>query len=203
MGFGIKIEVPKVEVPKVEIPSVDPSKIADDIKNSATGAVNNIAQSVKNTAESAVKSVQDKIAEIKKSLPSLDAVAGAITDVSVSFTGDIDDIVLEPHFNLSANASYEDTRFEEGLIEILVDMTAAEASKCNDEMRLYSSTGSFDQKKKVSEFFVKNEEYVMMMFENAPMNETFSLEVSSGDNAPKLIFSNVQYGDLKTTRKKI
>jgi hypothetical protein len=213
MGFGlnVKVEVPKVEVPKVEVPKVDVAAAAKNVTSSVTGAVSGAIDSAKSTVNSAVDSAKSAVAgavsaatdAVESAKASLATVAGAIAEVAVSFKGAIEDIVLEPHLTLDANASFGKTKFEKGPLWIRVECPAGEAKISKDILHLYSGSGTFDEEKKINEFIEDDGVTVLLKFEDAPMNETFSLEVHSDTGGlPKVIFKNVAYGNLRKTKKR-
>jgi hypothetical protein len=197
MGFGIdvKVEVPKVEVPKVEVPKVDVGAAVTGAASAATGAVASAVGAATAGASAALGSAT-------KAAASLAGTAGALADVAVSFTGPCVDLVLEPHLVLDANASYADTGFEKGPVRIRIDLTAAEAAEHGDTLRLFSGTGSYDQSKRISDYVESTEATIVVRFEAAPMNETFSLQVIPAQGEPHLVFSGVPYGDLRKTKQR-
>jgi hypothetical protein len=194
VGFGMKLDV-KVEVPKIEVPKVDVASAVASTKDAIQGAVSG-------AVATATGAVAGAALAASSAASSLSTVAGAIADVAVAFTGAIEDIVLEPHLTLDANASYGDTKFEKGPICIRLDMPADEASTCQDVLHLFSDSRSFDERKAVSAFTDQRASTVVVRFENAPMNETFSLEVLPATGTPHLLFSSVPYGDLRKTRQR-
>ena len=204
MGFGAKI---KVETPKVDVPKVDDVTAA--AKGAVTGAIDTAKDTVsatidkaKDAASGVVGTVTKKIAAVREALPSLTTVAGAIADIAVSFTGAIDDLVLEPHFQLDANASFGETRFEKGPIRIRVDLTPEEGKSCTDMLQLFADSGGYDQKQRIRDFSDSNSQTVIVLFENAPMDKKYSLKVISQQGESRLLFSNVSYGDLRKTKQR-
>lgn len=197
MGFGMKV---KVEVPKVDVAgAVDGVKDAvSGVVDSATSAVSDAVDSAKDAVNSAVDATTDAVNDVKESLSS---VAGAIADVAVSFTGAIEDIALEPHLQLDANASFGKTNFEKGPIWIRIEDTPEKANTNNDLMHLYSGSGEYDTTVKVAEFTKIVGNTVVLLFKDAPMNETYSLEVIRADGSRKSIFASVAYGDLRRTKQ--
>lgn len=223
MGFGlnVKVEVPKVEVPKVEVPKVDVAAAAKNVTSSVTGAVSGAIDSAKSTVNSAVDSAKSAVAgavdsaksavdgavsaatdAVESAKASLATVAGAIAEVAVSFTGAIEDFVLEPHLQLDANASFGKTKFEKGPIWIRVEDTPAEAKANTDMIHIFSGSGDYDKTMKVSDFTKDNGKTVDLLFEEAPMGDTFSLEVLKDGGVKKTIFSKVSYGDLRRTKQR-
>ena len=203
MGFGMNV---KVEAPKVEVPKVDVAGAVDGVKDavsgavdSATSAVSDAVDSAKEAVNSAVDAATDAVNDVKESLSS---VAGAIADVAVSFTGAIEDIALEPHLQLDANASFGKTNFEKGPIWIRVEHTPEEAKNNGDSIHLFTSSKKYDKTLPVSRFTKVVGSTVVMLFEDAPMDETYSLEVISADGSMKPIFSSVAYGDLRRTKQR-
>ncbi len=204
MGFGIKI---KVEAPKVEVPKVDVAKAVSGATAAAMGAVSGAIDSAKDAVNGAVDSVtgavNDAVGAATGAIAALSSVAGAIADVAVSFTGSIVDFVLEPHLQLSANASWGDTHFEKGPIRIRVELTPEEASGNGDALHLFSNSGAFDERREIGKFSGDNGTTVVMQFEDAPMNETYSLEVIPEEGGPpRTIFTNIAYGDLRRTKQR-
>ena len=213
MGFGIKVdvpapkvEVPKIEVPKVEVPKVDVgaavSGAVSGASMAAAGAVASATAAVTGAASAVAGAVASATTAAASAASSLASVAGAIADVAVSFTGAIEDLVLEPHLQLDANASWGDTHFEKGPIWIRVALPRDKAKERTDLLHLYSGSGGFDEQKTISAFAEAGETTVDVLFEDAPMNETFSLEITRGDAPPRRLFADVAYGDLRKTRKR-
>ncbi len=218
MGFGlnVKVEVPKVEVPKVDVAAaaksaasaatgavsgaVDSAKSAvNSAVDSAKGAVNDAVGTVTGAVNSAVDAATDAVESVKASLST---VAGAIAEVAVSFTGAIEDFVLEPHLQLDANASFGKTKFEKGPIWIRVEHTPAEAKNNTDTLHIFSASGTYDKKMKVANYTDDNGKTVVLLFEEAPMDETYSLEVIRSDGGKRNIFRSVPYGDLRKTKQR-
>jgi uncharacterized protein YjbJ (UPF0337 family) len=214
MGFGmnVKVEVPKVEVPKVDVAAaaksatsavsgaVDSAKSAvNGAVDSAKGAVSDAVGAITGSVNSAVDAATDTVANVKTSLST---VAGAIAEVSVSFTGAIDDIVLEPHLSLDANASFNKTKFEKGPIWIRVEHTPQKAKSLADTMHIFSASGAYDKTMKIADYTDDNGKSVVLLFEEAPMGETYSLEVIRSDGGKRCIFRNVPYGDLRKTKQR-
>jgi len=218
MGFGLNV---KVEVPKVEVPKVDVAAAAKSAASAATGAVSGAIDSAKSAVNGAVDSAKAAVSgavdsakgavdgalatansAVESAKASLSTVAGAIAEVAVSFTGAIDDIVLEPHFSLDANASFGDTKFEKGPIWIRVEDTPEQAKANTDTIHIFSGSGEYDKTMKVSDFTKDNGKTVDLLFEEAPMGETFSLEVLKAGGAKKTIFSRIPYGDLRRTKQR-
>ncbi|HMA65314.1 MAG TPA: hypothetical protein VKO63_08950 [Chitinispirillaceae bacterium] len=231
-GLNVKVEVPKVEVPKVEVPKVDVAAAAKNMTSSVTGAVSGAIDSAKSTVNSAVDSAKSAVAgavdsaksavagavdsaksavdgavsaatdAVESAKASLATVAGAIAEVAVSFKGAIEDIVLEPHLSLDANASFGKTKFEKGPIWIRVEDNPAEAKTNTDTIHIFSGSGTYDKTQKVCDFTDNNEKTVVLLFEEAPMGERYSLEVIRADGGKKTIFSNITYGDLRKTKQR-
>jgi uncharacterized protein YjbJ (UPF0337 family) len=207
MGFGLDI---KVDVPKVPIPKVDVAAAVNSAKSSATGAVDSAKSAASDAVNSAKNKVSDTIGSVTDAVSgavetakaSLSTVAGAISEVAVSFTGAIEDFVLEPHAILDANASYEKTKFEMGPIWIRVDHTPDEANVSTANLHLFCTSGKYDEKQMISSFTKDSGTTVAVLFENAPMNEHFSLEIIPADSAPITIFTEVSYGDLRKTKQR-
>lgn len=206
MGFGVNVNV---KTPNVS-DAVDKAKdaasgmvsgavssaqsTARGAMDAATGAVNGAIGAATDAADSVAGAVTGAVGAASGAISS---VAGAIAEVAVSFTGAIEDLVLEPHMQLDANASWGDTKFEKGPIRVRVEVTAEEAAGGSETVRVFSSSGNFDEKKKVSEFIDSNEKTVVLLFEKAPMNEKYSLEVKAANGKLKKIFSEIEYGDLR------
>jgi hypothetical protein len=206
MGFGIDI---KVDIPKVDAAStVNSAKgavtgVVSGAVDSAKSAVTNTINSAKNTVSDTVVSVTDAVSgAVEAAKTSLSTVAGAITEVAVSFTGAIDDLVLEPHLLLDANANFGLTNFEKGPILIRVEHTPDEAKINTDTLHIFSESGAYDKTQKVSDFSDNNGKTVTLLFKEAPMNEKYSLEVIHADGGQKTIFTNIAYGDLRKTKQR-
>lgn len=212
MGFGLNV---KVEVPKVEVPKVDVAAAAKNVASAATGAVSGAVDSAKSAVNSAVDSakgaVNDAVGTVTGAVnsavdaatdavesvkASLSTVAGAIAEVAVSFTGAIEDFVLEPHLQLDANASYEETLFEKGPLWIRIEMTREEAGTSNDTIHIFSTSGAFDKKKLISDFADANESTVVLLFDDVPMNEKYSLELIEENGISTTLIDGVAYGDF-------
>ncbi len=198
MGFGIKLDV-KVEAPKVELPKVDVAAAVGGAVAGATAAVTGAVGAVTGAVTDAVGAVTGAVSGVVESLSS---VAGAIADAAVSFTGAIEDGILEPHLQLDANASYGDTKFEKGPVWIRIEMPSNEVDHIGDILHLFTSTGSFDQKKEFRDYDESTPETVDVLFEDAPMDEKYSLEIIPEEGDPHLIFSDIPYGDLRKTKQR-
>jgi hypothetical protein len=198
MGFGLStnIEVPKVEVPKVELPKIDPSAAVSGatagIKDAAAGAIAGVAGVVSGAVDAAVKAAV-----------ALSSVAGALAEAAVSFKGGTADFAMEPHLVLDANAGYGDTEFEKGPVWIRVDLTQDQAKENTDTLHLFSDPGGYDEQKPISAFRESNGKTVDVVFEDAPMDASFTLEVIPATGLPHAIFSGVAYGDLRKTKQRI
>lgn len=211
MGFGIDI---KVDVPKVPIPKVDVAAAVNSAKNAATGAVSGVVDSAKSAVSDSVNSAKNKVSDtigsvtdavsgvVETAKASLSTVAGAIAEVAVSFTGAIEDLVLEPHLLLDANANFGLTNFEKGPILIRIEHTPEDAKINTDTIHLFSESGAYDKTQKVSDFSDNNGKTVALLFKDAPMNEKYSLEVIHAGGGQKTIFSNIAYGDLRKTKQR-
>jgi hypothetical protein len=218
MGFGLDV---KVEAPKVEVPKVDVAAAAKSAASAATGAVSGAVDSAKSAVNSAVDSakgaVKDAVGAVTADVnsavdaatdavesvkASLSTVAGAIAEVAVSFTGAIEDIVLEPHLSLDANASFGKTKFEKGPVKIKVEHTPEEAKINEDLIHIYSGSGGYDKMMKVSEYVSDDGKSVMVQFDDAPMDETYSLEVIYTNGRKQTMFTGIPYGDLRNTKNR-
>jgi len=216
MGFGFKLDT-KVEVPKVEVPKVDAGAAIGGVVEKAKGSIDEAINSAKGTASEMVDrarntasdfagqikgAVSGTLESIAKALPPLSSVSGAITDIDVSFKGSIEDIVLEPHSILDANAIYEETKFENGPIWIRIEQFPDEAKISKEKIRLYSSTGNFDKTIEISNYTEADDASVDILFGEAPMNETFSLEVIAENGNSYNVFCGISYGDLRNTKQR-
>jgi hypothetical protein len=213
MGFGIKVDV-KVPAPKVELPKVDVGAAVTGVANAAAGAVASttaaVTGAVASTTAAVTVAVASATAAVTGAVSSLSSVAGAIADVAVSFTGAIEDLVLEPHLQLDANASYSDTKFEKGPIWIFVDLTPEEAADAADTLHIFSKSGNYDRRYAIRDNYVADSDsdsdateedlgysMVKIRFEDAPMSESFSLEVVPQGAPPYVVFRDISYGDLR------
>jgi hypothetical protein len=190
MGFGISgsVSVPKVEVPKVAAPKVpDPA-----------AALAGAAASAKSTVAGAVGG----IAAAAKGAVNLSSVAGALAEVAVSFKGLSADFAMEPHMVLDANASFGETNFEKGPVRILIDLTPEKALANTETLHLKADDGSFEGRKRISEFTGKGERTVAVIFEDAPMDQTYSLDVIDAEGRAHAMFAKVPYGDLRNSKKR-
>jgi hypothetical protein len=205
MGFGLNI---KVEAPKVETPKVDVAAAASQAASSVTGAVSGAMGAAMGAVSGAVGAVTGAVegavagvaATASGAAAALSSVAGAIADVDVSFKGAAEDFVLEPHLQLDANASYGKTKFEKGPIWIRIELTPDEAKLCTDTLHLFSESGEYDAKQKISDYKDNNETTVVIVFEKAPMDEKYSLEIIPEGGEPRVVLSRVPYGDLFKTK---
>jgi hypothetical protein len=200
MPFGVDV---KIKAPKVEIPKVD---VAGAVKGAADAAAGAVAGAVKSATSAVTGAVASATAAVSgavdSAVSSLASVAGAIDDVAVSFTGAIEDIALEPHLQLDANASYGDTKFEKGPVWIRVDLTADRAKANGETLHLRSDDGSFDAKKGIKDFIEHASGYVDVLFEDAPMDKDYSLDVIDERSAVHAMFAGIPYGDLRKTRNR-
>jgi hypothetical protein len=205
MGFGINLNV-KVEAPKVEVPKVDIASAAKGAVDSAKAAVSGATASATSAVSGAVGAVtgavSGAVAAASGAAAALSNVAGAIADVAASFTGAIEDLVLEPHCILDANASFGDTKFEKGPIWVRVDLTTEEAQQNDDTIHLWSGSGAYDEKRRICEYHEDDEHGVDVRFDDAPMSDRFSLEILPASGDPKVIFKDVPYGDLRKSKRR-
>ena len=199
MGFGLDLDV-KVEVPKVEVPKVDVGAAVSGAVNAATSAVSGAVSSVAGAVDSVAGAVSGAVKTATDAVSSLASVAGAIAEVAVSFTGAIEDLVLEPHIQLDANASFGDTQFEKGPVWIRLEMTEDEAKASTDSLHLSCESGAYDKMQRISNFADTNATSVVVVFEEAPMNETFTLELVSGNGDTTQLFSGVAYGHMRKSK---
>jgi hypothetical protein len=112
-----------------------------------------------------------------------------------------DDIPLAPNEQIGANACYEETNFEKGPIWILVDMTPEEAEQSIDILHLFSESGEFDVERPVSEYTDTSTDSVNILFDEVPMNLTYTLEIMPSAGEPYTVFSNVTYGDIRIEKQ--
>jgi hypothetical protein len=205
MGFGVNI---KVEVPKVEPAKVDVAAATAGVTGAVSGAVDSATKAVTGAVGAVTEAVAGAAAVAAGGAAALSSVAGALVDVDVSFKGEAADLVLEPHLQLEANASYEETEFEKGPIYILIDLTRDEAARATDVLHVFSASGSYDQQKRICDDFHEDDTdttrpddgsptpSLFVKFEEAPMSETYSLEVIQDDDKRYLVFQDVSYGNL-------
>jgi hypothetical protein len=205
MGFGISgsVSVPKVEAPKVAAPKVpDPAAAlagaAASAKSTVAGAVGGIAAA----AKGAVDGVVAAAGAAAKAAVNLSSVAGALAEVAVSFKGLSADFAMEPHMVLDANASFGETNFEKGPVRILIDLTPEKAQANTEILHLKADDGSFEGRKRISEFTGKGERTVAVIFEDAPMDQTYSLDVIDAEGRAHAMFAKVPYGDLRNSKKR-
>ena len=104
---------------------------------------------------------------------------------------------MEPHAGQDANADYAETEFKRGPIWIRVDLTPEAAKRCPDRLHLFSESGEYDQEQPVSEYTDAGEDTVDLLFEDAPMNQAYTLEVHATGGKTYTVFENVTYGDLR------
>lgn len=207
MGFGlnVKVEAPKVEVPKVDVAAAT-SSVTDAISgavDSAKGAVNDAVSTataaVNGAVSAATEAANSVVSVATKAVASLTTVAGAIADVAASFTGAIEDIALEPHLSLDANASFGKTQFEKGPIWIRIEMPAGEAKDARETLHLFTGSGSYDKKKLMKDYIESTPDTVDVLFEDAPMDENYSLEIVL-KGKKRTLFKDIPYGDLRKMR---
>jgi len=180
MGFGLS---GSVSVPKLEVPKVPEAPKAPDVKSAASGAIGS-------ALGGAAKAF------------SLAGVAGALVEAAVSFKGAVVDFAMEPHLVLDANASFGDTKFEKGPIWIRVDLAPAQAKENAETLHLRSDDGAFDGKKKINAFTDAADKTVDILFEDAPMDQTYSLDVIDEQGAAHQMFAGIPYGDLRKTKNR-
>lgn len=203
MGFGFsgKIEAPKVEAPKVAAPKPDVAGAVAGVAAGAAAAVKGAASAAAATAKGALGGAAG-IAGKAGGAVSLSAVAGALADVSVSFKGGTEDSAMEPHMVLDANASYEETRFEKGPVWIRVDMPPEKAKENGETLHLRSGDGAYDRKKPIKEFAESGTKTVDVVFEEAPMDKAYTLEVVGASGKAYPVFSGIAYGDLRKSKNR-
>lgn len=196
MGFGGNIKV-KVEVPDIASAAGKAVDTASGLVSGAGNIVSGAVDATRSSVDTATGAISDTV---DNASGALNRVAGAIGEVAVSFTGAAEDLVLEPHLQLDANASWGKTAFEKGPIRVRVDLTRMEADNNTDTIRMVSASGNFDEQKQISTYTESGENTVDVMFENAPMNETFSLEILHDGGEIRTVFSGVPYGDLRNMK---
>jgi hypothetical protein len=218
MGFGLSAGIPKVETPKVpavpKVPDVAGAVAgaASGLKGAVTGAASGVATGVKAAVGGGAGGalggalgggIGGAMGAVGKGGLSLAGVAGVLAEVAVSFTGGSVDFAMEPHMVLDANASFGDTRFEKGPVWIRVDLTPEQAKANTENLRLYSADGGYDQEKRISEFHEEQGGMVDILFADAPMDASFSLEAIPEDGPAHPIFAQVAYGDLRKTKSRV
>jgi hypothetical protein len=205
MGFGLggSVSVPKVEVPKVEVPKApNPAAAIAGAAAAAKGAVGGAVGGVAAAAKGAVGGALGAAGAAVKAVVNLGSVAGALAEVAVSFKGMSADFAMEPHMVLDANASYGDTNFEKGPIRILIDLAPEKAQANTESLHLRAEDGSFEGKKRINEFTGKTERTVAVVFEDAPMDKTYSLDLIDAGGKAHAMFAKVAYGDLRNSQKR-
>lgn len=204
MGFGLNVEVPKVEVPKVAVPDVAAPKIdiAGAVSGAAAGLKGAVSGAAAGVAAGAKGVVGGALGSVGGAALSLSSVAGALAEVAVSFKGGTADVAMEPHMVLDANAGYGETKFEKGAVWIRVDLPSDKAKASTDTLHLFSGSGAYDQNRKISAFKEKGANTVDVVFEDAPMDQSFSLDVIDGQGRTHSIFAQVPYGDLRKTKNR-
>ncbi len=205
MGFGLSgsVSVPKVEAPKLEVPKVpDPAAALAGAAAAAKGAVAGAIDGAAAAAKGAVDGAIGAAGAAVKAAVNLASVAGALAEVAVSFKGLAADFAMEPHMVLDANASFGETEFEKGPVRILIDLTPEKAQANTETLHLRSDDGSFEGRKRISEFSAKAERMVAVVFENAPMDRTYSLDVIDTEGKAHPMFAKVPYGDLRNSKKR-
>ncbi|MBW8887403.1 MAG: hypothetical protein JF616_06540 [Fibrobacteres bacterium] len=200
MGFGLNV---KVEAPKIDVPKVDVAGAVGGAAAGAAAAVGGAVSGAAATAKAAVSGLASgALGAVGKVAASLAGVAGALAEVAVSFKGAVVDMAMEPHVVLDANASFGDTKFEKGPIRIRIDLTPEKAQANNESLYLRSDDGSFEGRKRISEFDEKAEKTVDVLFEDAPMDQTYSLDVIDASGKSHAMFAEVAYGDLRNSQKR-
>lgn len=200
MGFGISASVPKVEVPKVPAAPAVPS--APDLAGAVKGAVGAVAGAAAGAVAGAKAAAGGALGAAAKAGASLAGVAGALAEVAVSFEGPSVDVAMEPHMVLDANADYGDTNFEKGPIWIRVDLAPGKARESNETLHLRSDDGAYDEEKRIADFTDDTAETVDVLFEDAPMDRTYSLGVIDEYGATHAMFAGIPYGDLRNTKNR-
>ena len=193
MGFGLDLDV-KVEVPKVEIPTVDVGAAMAGAVASATACASDAPGNLTKAVTGAVGAVADAASALGGTLAA---------NVAVSFSCPTEDIPMEPHAVLEANASYAETQFQRGPIWIFIDMTAKEAAESKETLNIYSRSGNYDEFCALCDDFIANQPApdangnmgvaaVYLKFDDAPMSETYSLDVIPEDGEPYTVFQNIK-----------
>jgi hypothetical protein len=202
MGFGLnaKVDVPKVEAPKVPAaPKVD---IAGAVSGAAAGLKGAVAGAAAGVAAGAKAAVGGALGAAGGIAVSLKSVAGALAEVAVSFKGGTEDVAMEPHMVLDANAGFEETKFEKGAVWIRVDMPPDKAKASGDTLHLFTESREYDKKQKISAYKEAGGNTVDVVFEDAPMDQSFSLEVFGDKGQVHAIFAKVPYGELRKTKNR-
>jgi hypothetical protein len=200
MGFGISASVPKVEVPKV--PAVPAVPTVPDLAGAVKGAVGAVAGAAAGAAAGAKAAAGGALGAVAKVGASLAGVAGALAEATVSFEGPSVDVAMEPHMVLDANAGFGETKFEKGPIWIRVDLAPEKAKENHETLHLRSDDGAFDMEKKINEFQDETAETVDVLFEDAPMDRSYSLDVIDGKGVTHAMFAKIPYGDLRNTKNR-
>lgn len=201
MGFGLKVEVPKVEAPKVAVPKVEAPKV--DLAGAVAGVKDAVSGAAATVAASAKGAVGGVIGAAGGAALSLGSVAGALAEVAVSFKGETADVAMEPHMVLDANAGYEETKFEKGDVWIRVDMPPEQAKASKETLHLFTDSREYDRMRKISAFKEEVDRMVDVLFEDAPMDQFFTLEVIGEQGRAYAVFAQVAYGDLRKTKNRI
>jgi hypothetical protein len=197
------VEVPKIEVPKVAAPKLEAPKL--DVAGAAAaagGAAAGLQGAAAGAAEGLKSAAGGAMAAAGGAALSLSAVAGALAEVSVSFQGGTEDVAMEPHMVLDANAGYEETKFEKGPVWVRVDLPPDQAKASTDTLHLYCASGAYDKREKISAFKEQAERTVDVEFADAPMDQDYSLEVIDAQGHAHAIFAQVPYGDMRKTNNR-
>lgn len=206
MGFGISASVPKVEVPKVPaapaVPSVPALPNVPDLAGAVKGAVGAVAGAAGGVAAGAKAAAGGALGAAAKAGASLAGVAGALAEVAVSFEGASIDVAMEPHMVLDANAGFGETNFEKGPIWIRVDLAPDKAKENHETLHLRSDDGAYDEEKKIDAYSDETAETVDVLFEDAPMDKSYSLDVIDEDGVTHAMFAGIPYGDLRNTKNR-
>lgn len=200
MGFGISASVPKVEVPKVPAAPAVPD--VPDLAGAVKGAVGAVAGAAAGAAAGVKAAAGGVLGAAAKAGASLAGVAGALAEVAVSFEGPSVDVAMEPHMVLDANAGYGETDFEKGPIWIRVDLAPEKARENQETLHLRSDDGAYDEEKRIDGFSDSTAESVDVLFEDAPMDKTYSLDVIDENGAAHAMFARIPYGDLRNTKNR-
>lgn len=113
------------------------------------------------------------------------------------FGGEAGDAALGQHMAQPGKASYEDGPCGKGPVWIRVILAPEQARECGDVLRLRSEDGGYDREKPISGFDECGKNTVDLLFEDAPMDRAFSLDVIDAQGKAHIMFSGIPYGDLR------
>ena len=71
-----------------------------------------------------------------------------------------------------------------------------------ETLHLRSDDGSFEGRKRISDFTGRSDRSVAVVFEDAPMDKTYSLDVIDAGGKAHAMFAKIPYGDLRNSKQR-